>query len=89
MEFIRLLLVECCPTPPQWLCEVPLYWRELEHTVVHVDPEHPKHAQQVTFLVSLQAMKELGHFSFEELFTDPSDMGPCIIMLKNVMEAEE
>jgi hypothetical protein len=23
------------------------YWRELENTVVHVDPEQPKHAQQV------------------------------------------
>jgi hypothetical protein len=29
-------------------------------------------------------------FSFQELFTDPSDIGPCIIMLKHeVMEADE
>ena len=29
------------------------------HTVVHVDTEHPKHAQWVTCLVSMQAMEEL------------------------------
>jgi hypothetical protein len=33
---------------------------ELEHAVVNVNPEHPKHAQWVTCLVSMQAMKELG-----------------------------
>ena len=54
--------MECCPTPLQWLCEVAGYWRELEHPVVHVDPEHPKHAQWVTYLVTMQAMGELGHF---------------------------
>ena len=53
--------MECCPTPLQWLCEVAGYWQELEHTVIHVDPEHPKHAQQVTCLVSTQDMKELGN----------------------------
>uniref|UniRef100_A0AAZ3QPU3 protein-serine/threonine phosphatase n=1 Tax=Oncorhynchus tshawytscha TaxID=74940 RepID=A0AAZ3QPU3_ONCTS len=30
-EFIRLLIVECCPTPLQWLCEVAGYWPVLEH----------------------------------------------------------
>ena len=35
---------------------------ELEHTVVHVDPEHPKHAQWVTCLLSMQKVEELGHF---------------------------
>ena len=35
--------------------------QELEHTVVHVYPEHPKHAQWVTSLVRIQAMGELGH----------------------------
>jgi hypothetical protein len=54
--------VECCPTHLQWLCEVDGYWRELEHAVIHVDPEHPEHAQCVTWLVSMQAMEELGHF---------------------------
>ena len=44
------------------VCEVAGYWQELEHTVVHVDPEHSKHAQWVTCLVSMQAMEELGHF---------------------------
>ena len=38
------------------------YWRELEHAVVRVDPEHHKHAQWVTCLVSMQAMKDLGRF---------------------------
>jgi hypothetical protein len=33
------------------------YWRELEHAAVHVDPEHPKHAQWVTCLVCMQAME--------------------------------
>jgi hypothetical protein len=53
--------VECC-VALQWLCETAGYWRELEHAVVQVDPEHPKHAQWVTCLVSRQAMEELGHF---------------------------
>ena len=39
----------------QWLCEVDGYWRELEHAVVHVDPEKSKHAQWMTCLVSMQA----------------------------------
>ena len=47
--------MECCPTPLQWLCE-------LEHALVDVNPEHPKHAQWVTCLVSMQAVEELGHF---------------------------
>ena len=38
------------------------YWRELEDAFVHVDPEHPEHAQWVTCLVSIHAMEELGHF---------------------------
>jgi hypothetical protein len=46
----------------QWLCEVAVYWCELEHAVVRIDLEHPKHAQWVTCLLSVQAMEELGHF---------------------------
>jgi hypothetical protein len=42
--------------------EIAGYWQELEHAVVHIDPEHPKHAQWVTCLVSMQAMEKLGHF---------------------------
>jgi uncharacterized lipoprotein YddW (UPF0748 family) len=45
-----------------WLCEVAGYWQELEHAVVHIDPVHPKSAQWVTYLVSMQALEELGHF---------------------------
>jgi hypothetical protein len=46
-----------CDTSLQWLCEVAGYSREMEHTVLHVDPEHPKCVQ----LVGIQAMEELGH----------------------------
>ena len=53
--------MKCCPTL-QWLCEVAGYWRELEHAVVYINPEHPKHAQWMTCLVSMQAMEEQGHF---------------------------
>ena len=35
---------------------------ELEHADVRIDPEHPKNAQWMTCLVSMQAMEELGHF---------------------------
>ena len=31
---------------------------------MHVDPEHPKHAQWVTCLAIMQAMEELGHFPY-------------------------
>ena len=44
------------------LCEVSEYCQELEHVVLHVDPERPKHAQWMTCLVIMQAMEELGHF---------------------------
>ena len=44
------------------LFKVAEYWREVEHDVVHLRPEHPKHAQWVTCLVSMHAMEELGHF---------------------------
>ena len=62
VQAVDLWPLECCPTPHQCLCEVAGYWREMEHTVAHIDPEHPKHAQCVTCLVSMQAMEELGHF---------------------------
>ena len=52
--------MECCPTPLQSLCEVAGYWWELEHAVVRVDPEYPKHTQWVTCLVSMWAIEELG-----------------------------
>jgi hypothetical protein len=42
-------------------CKVAVHWWELEHAVIHVDPEHPKHAQWMTCL-SMQDMEELGHF---------------------------
>ena len=73
----------------QWNVVPAEYWRELEHAVIHVDPEHPKHAQWVACLVSMQAMEELGHFSFQNLCTDSCDMGPCIIMLKHDMMAAD
>ncbi len=38
------------------------YWQELQHAVIYADPEHPKHAQWVTCLVSMLAIQELGCF---------------------------
>ena len=49
--------MECCPTPLQQLCEVVEYRWELEHAVVHVNPEHHKHAKWVTCRVSMQAFR--------------------------------
>ncbi len=70
--------------------EVAGYWQELEHAVVYADPEHPKHAQWVTCLVSMLAMQELGCFQLQELCTDPCNMGLCIIMLQHeVMVVDE
>ncbi len=61
-----------------------------EHAVVYADPEQPKHAQWVSYPVSMLAMQELGCFSFQELCTDPCNMGPCIIMLQHeVMVMDE
>ena len=38
----------------------------------------------------MQAIEELGHFSFQKLCTDPCDMGLCINMLKHeVMLVDE
>ena len=64
IELIWLLIVACGMLSHtfQWLCKVSEYWRELENTVAHVNPEQHKYAQWVTFLVSMQAMEELGHF---------------------------
>ena len=39
-----------------------LSYSELGQAVIHVNPEHPKYAQWVTGLVSVQAMEELGNF---------------------------
>jgi hypothetical protein len=73
-----------------WLCEVAGYWRKLEHAVVHIDKEHSKYAQRATFLVSMQPRKNWDIVIFQELCTDPCDMGPCIIMLKHeAMAADE
>jgi hypothetical protein len=40
----------------------PLICMKWNKTVVHVDPEHPKHARWVTCLVSTRATEELGRF---------------------------
>jgi hypothetical protein len=40
---------------------------ELGHAVIHIDPEHPKHAQWVTCLVLMQVMEELGHFQLPDI----------------------
>ncbi len=61
---------------------------ELEHAAIHANPEHPEHAQWVTCLMNMQAMRELGRF--QELCTDPCNVGSCIIMLQHeVMVADK
>jgi hypothetical protein len=81
--------VECCPTPLEWLREVAGYRWELEYAVVHANPEHPKSAQRVRCLVSMQAMEELGHVQLPGIMYRSMIM-VCIIMLKHeVMAAEE
>ena len=45
--------------------EVAGYWRQLEHAVIHIDPEHPKHAQWVTCLVIMQANWDIFSFVSE------------------------
>ena len=65
IELIRLLIVACgmlSHSSSMAVSEVAGYWRELEHAVVHIDTEHPKHGQWVPSLVSMQVMEELGHF---------------------------
>lgn len=37
-----------------WLYEGAGYVQELKHTVVHADPQHPKHAQWAACVVSIQ-----------------------------------
>ena len=49
-------------------------WWELEHAVVHVNPEHPKHVQWVTCL-SMQAMEELGYFQLPVIVYRPLQHG--------------
>ncbi len=56
---------------------------------VYADPEHPKHAQWVTWSQTWSIRwvcwpcKNWDVFSFQELCTDPCNMGPCIIMLQH------
>jgi hypothetical protein len=69
------------------MCEVAGYWRELEHAVVHINPEHPKYVQWMTCLVSMQVMEERGNFHLSGIVYRASDMGPCIIMLKHEVMA--
>ena len=59
----RIVVIVSCGmmSHSSWLCDISGYWRELKRSVVHVNPEHPKHAQWATCL-SMQAMVELGHF---------------------------
>ncbi len=64
IELIRLLIVFCVmlvhsSSMAVWSCWI---LAGTEHAVVYTDPEHHKHAQWVTCLVSMQAMQELGWF---------------------------
>ena len=64
IELIRLLIVACgmLSHSSSMTARIAGYLRDLEHAVVHIDPEHPKHAQWMTCLVSMQALEEIGHF---------------------------
>ncbi len=85
LELIRLLIVAWVMLvhSSSMLCEVAGYWQELEHTVVYADPGIPN------MLNGWRVGEYAGHartgmfFSFQELCTDPCNMGPCIIMLQH------
>ena len=64
LELIRLLIVASGMLVHSSSMAVRSCWilAGLEHAVVNADPEHPKHAQWVTCLVSMLAMQELGYF---------------------------
>jgi hypothetical protein len=47
----------------------------LEHPVTRVNPEHPKHAQWVTCLISMQFMEELGYFQIPVIVYRPLQHG--------------
>ncbi len=56
----------------------------------NTDPEHPKHAQWVTCLVSIHAMQELECFQLPGIVYRSLHEGPCIIMLQHdVMVVDE
>ena len=81
---------ECCPTPLQWLCEVTGYWRELEEDVLHVNPEHPKHAQWEDMSSEYAGHGRTGTFSASRNSVQILATWICIIMLKHeVMAADE
>ena len=62
IELIKLLIVNVVPLLFNGCEKLLDIWPELEHAVVHIHPEHSKHAQCVTCLVSMQTMNEVGHF---------------------------
>ena len=82
--------VKCCPTPLQWLCEVLEgggNWNTLSYMSIQTIPNilNGWHVWWVC-----RPWKNWDIFSFQELYTDPCDMGPCIIMLKHeVIAADE
>ena len=68
--------------------DISINWKTLSYTSIQ---SIPNMFQWATYFVSMQAMEELGHFQLPGfVFTDPCNMGPCIIMLKHeVMVADE
>jgi hypothetical protein len=50
---------------------------------MHVNPGHPKQAQWMTCLVSMQVLEELGHFQLPVIVYKSLRHGPCIITLKH------
>ncbi len=69
------------------LLDIGRNWNTLSYTPIQSIPNmlNRWHVRWV-----LLAMQELGCFSFQELCTDPCNMGPCIIMLQHeVMVVDE
>ena len=64
------------------------YWQELEHTVVHLNPEQPKHAQWGHVWWVCRPWKNWDIFIFQEQILATWDC--ALIMLKHeVMAADE
>ena len=90
LELIRLLIVAFGMLVHSSSMAVQNCWILAEHTVVHADPEHPKHAQWVTCLVSMQAMQELGCFQLPGIVYRSLQHGAVRIMLQHkVMAVDE
>ena len=63
--------------------------RSLIHVVHLLYPEHPKHAQWMTCLVSMLAMQELGSFQLPGIVYRSLQHGAVIVLQHEVMVVDE